>query len=243
METIDLSMYCNKIPSVWNDVFNKEKTHIAFGLKDRVPLGALYFNWLINEQRMSFNSNQVLYLSKPADRYPIGINCNFAFNEPIFPYRFLSELERKKQDKINACLSYVTMPFLHKYGILNIENNFETKNYGIHAENNKLLAFVEIPYDVYITALHVFGVSSSIESKSSLTAHPYITEHDVSKLEVPIENVCIVKEKDIKLPFGFFGGILHKHDIETIEVDDIYEYLTGTKIEQQPFKLFEYEYV
>lgn len=240
METIDLIPYWNRIANVWNEYLHSSKTHIAFKLKDRVPLGALNHKWINLSLNGDINPSILERdLSSNEDKYPVGINYNFDELKAIYPYKFHFNSLLSLKNKVNAHISYVTMPFMHKYSMLNVESHDE--KYGVHVKNNKLAAFVEIPYDVYITALHIFSVSSSVPDKESLKAHPYITMDDVSKLEMPVEDVRIVKEKHVDLPLGFFGNVLSQKNINIIEVDDIYEYLTGIKLEQETLKLFQYE--
>lgn len=242
METIDLTIYHNKLLNVWDERL-KSKSHIAFKLKERVPLGALNFTWMMATHHSYNNEDKIL--KNYEDKYPVGINYNFSSNGRIYPYKFSfgsGDITSKNLlRKTNAAMSYVTMPFLHENGLLNVQNTISNNSYGVFINENGLGAFVEIPYDVYITALHIFNATNSQTDIDTLKDHPYLTTDDVSKLQIPIEDVRVVQQEDVYLPSSFFGGVFGALSMEIVKVDDIYEYLTGSKLEQQPFKLFEYE--
>lgn len=236
METLDIISYSNKLPETWNYYANQHKNFIAFKLRERVPLEALNFKWIVSTSHLA---------SRFSDRknYPSGINYDFNNKVPMYNVSFdFHQLgdhfaSMKAQENYDACMSYLTMPFLHHTGLLSLDYD---QFYTI-VEDGRLKAFVEIPYDVYITALHVFNVTGIDRTNIDLV-NTYITKDDVDKLSLPLDQVRIVAEDGfdintyINLHYMAYGN-----GVETHVVDDIYHYLTGNKLEQEPEKLLEYE--
>lgn len=241
METIDLIHKYNRIYQYSDFGVPCNDNVIAFELKEYVPLGALSFHWTRESNRVRFVNYHI------EKNHPIGINYNFETSQFIYPYDPNRSIPFKNKSKLSACLSYFTMPFMHKYGFINIAPTdiFHIDEYLRVFYKNKLVGFAEIPYDVYITALHIYNTSNDIISNNDFSKS-HITEEDVRKLDVKIEDINFVFDSS----FEHFEPFYEDYEIKKIDrekisvksVDDLYFYITGRKIEQQNNnKIFEYE--
>lgn len=243
METIDLIRKYNRIYQYSNLGKLCNDNVIAFELQEYVPLGALSFHW-------TRESNRTLFVNYHIEKsHPLGINYNFENSQFIYPYDANESIPVKQRKKLSACLSYFTMPFMHKYGFMDIsrklDTSFDVDDFLRVFYKNKLVGFAEIPYDVYITALHIYNTSNDIISNNDFSKS-YITEEDVRKLDLKIEDMNFVFDSSFERLDLFYDD----HEIKNIDqekisiknVDDLYFYITGRKIEQQNNnKIFEYE--